>query len=341
MPHHGIRKLIYNCYIMCETLKVPSVMVDRFARLNHGYNGTETCSSLSSDDQPEECDQGSDDAQNAAAMCTFVYNIIGFFSLPVLGSMSDAIGRRVFILTGLFVSLLPQIFLLLVQEIESMSPYWYYAISACTGCISWFAIMVSSVSDVIAPKWRTAAYGITSVGFSIGFSLSPAIAEFLSDDVAIMTSLFFLFGGFLFAYVAIPETLSKDISSSVSEGRHNEEFSVKKVLMRPIRDLAILNRVKLFRMLAIANCLSYMAFSAEYTLIIYYVTDEMDFTSGDVAALLVVSGIIGMIFCGLLLKPLNSKLGERRLLIWAFAIGAVHDVMYGFATSKWLIFMGR
>lgn len=319
---------------------VPSVMVDRFARLNHGYNGTETCSSLSSDDQPEECDQGSDDAQNAAAMCTFVYNIIGFFSLPVLGSMSDAIGRRVFILTGLFVSLLPQIFLLLVQEIESMSPYWYYAISACTGCISWFAIMVSSVSDVIAPKWRTAAYGITSVGFSIGFSLSPAIAEFLSDDVAIMTSLFFLFGGFLFAYVAIPETLSKDISGSVSEGRHNEEFSVKKVLMRPIRDLAILNRVKLFRMLAIANCLSYMAFSAEYTLIIYYVTDEMDFTSGDVAALLVVSGIIGMIFCGLLLKPLNSKLGERRLLIWAFAIGAVHDVMYGFATSKWLIFMG-
>jgi len=230
----------------------------------------------------------------------------------------------------------------LVQEIESMSPYYYYTVSACTGCISWFAIMVSSVSDVITPKWRTAAYGITSVGFSIGFSLSPALATFLSNEGAILASVGLLFVGFIYACVAIPETLSKEIIDSVSDGRHrqDEEFSVKKVLMRPIQDLAILNRIHLFRMLAIANCLSYMAFSAEYTLIIYYVTDEMDFTSGDVAVLLIVSGIVGMIFCGVLLKPLNSKLGERRLLIWAFALGAAHDVMYGFAESKWLIFLG-
>lgn len=53
-----------------------------------------------------------------------------------------------------------------------------------------------------------------------------------------------------------------------------------------------------------------------------------------------ISGILGMIVCGALIKPLNELLGERLLLVYAYAIGAIHDVFYGCATTSTLIFVG-
>ena len=53
-----------------------------------------------------------------------------------------------------------------------------------------------------------------------------------------------------------------------------------------------------------------------------------------------ISGILGIIVCGVLLKPLNELFGERLLLVYAYIIGAVHDVLYGCATTSVLIFVG-
>lgn len=320
-------------------------MKDRFARLNHGWEGDD-CGDFSSDDEPDECDKGGDDAQDAAAWASLINNFLSFLFCPMFGAISDCKGRRLFILLGLSISIMPQIALVCLLEIDDLNPYFYYTTIGLAGCISWFAIMVAGVSDVIRPKYRTAAYGITSVGWGVGFSLAPCIAVPLSDSAAVYCSVTLLCCGFMYALIFIPETLSEEIAETNSRARaetnleHADESALKRVLYQPFRHMKILNRNRLFRTMAIVNVLSSMAYSAEYTLVIYYVDDELDFSDGDIAIFFAISGLVGIITCAFLLKPLNDIFGERLLLVYAFMIGAFHDVLYAFAKTAWIFFLG-
>jgi MFS family permease len=77
----------------CTIGVVPAVMSDRFARLNHGYNGA-GCASFGMHDKPSECLDGSSDAQNTAALSSLISNTLTFTTSSLLGSLSDEHGRR-------------------------------------------------------------------------------------------------------------------------------------------------------------------------------------------------------------------------------------------------------
>ena len=67
---------------------VPAVVDDRYARLYHNYTG-ELCLSLATENRPQECSLGNDDAQNSAALAGFVSNVLTFgtSSLLLMGSI--------------------------------------------------------------------------------------------------------------------------------------------------------------------------------------------------------------------------------------------------------------
>jgi MFS family permease len=73
---------------------VPSIMTDRFARLNHGYTGDDCSSFTSLADKPAECLEGSSDAQNTAAFAGLVSNGLMLLTSSLIGSFSDVHGRR-------------------------------------------------------------------------------------------------------------------------------------------------------------------------------------------------------------------------------------------------------
>ena len=82
---------------------VPSIMSDRYARLNHGYSG-EDCSAYEHE-KPSECIEGSADAQNAAAIASLVSNGLTLLTSSLIGSISDVHGRRgmlVIVVTRMF-----------------------------------------------------------------------------------------------------------------------------------------------------------------------------------------------------------------------------------------------
>merc|ERR1719203_2327491 len=107
---------------------VPAVVGDRYARLNHGYAGDGTCSELAGEGrQPRECRLGSEDAQNSAAVASFVSNTLTFTTSSLMGSISDEKGRRGLILLGIGLSALAPLNLVLLQLFGSMNPFLYYA----------------------------------------------------------------------------------------------------------------------------------------------------------------------------------------------------------------------
>jgi len=75
---------------------VPSVMTDRYARLNHGYDTAmgDSCASFAMGEKPPECLAGSADAQNAVALEQMVSNVLTFFTSSLVGSLSDEYGRK-------------------------------------------------------------------------------------------------------------------------------------------------------------------------------------------------------------------------------------------------------
>ena len=74
--------------------KVPAVMSDRYARLNHGLTGDKECNEYGRDEKPEACMLGSADAQNAVAIEQLIANSFTFFTSSLMGALSDEYGRR-------------------------------------------------------------------------------------------------------------------------------------------------------------------------------------------------------------------------------------------------------
>ena len=56
-------------------------------------------------------------------------------------------------------------------------------------------------------------------------------------------------------------------------------------------------------------------------------------------AFFMVVGFCGIFVQGVILKVLNDFIGERRLLIFCFLVGAIHDTMYATARTKFVIFL--
>lgn len=325
---------------------VPAVITDRYARLNHGYDNPADCSTYDRNSKPDQCLMGSSDAQNASAAASFVSNGLTFVTSSLMGSISDEKGRRGIMLLGIFLSLLAPMCLVMLQLVDTMSPTYYYVANASTGIVNWIAVALSALSDVMPKQWRAPSFGLLLAGFSCGFAFSPLLALLFSHLGVSILSLSLLSGGFLYAVFFLPETLPPEIAQEARRARTvdpAEETTadcLARNILRPLRELSILNRNTLFRLLSALAFFSGMSSSADQSLLIYYLEERMAFNDGDVAVLFMIFGLLGIFVQGVVLKPLNETIGEKNVVITAFFFGALHNSLYGLAKSKADIFFG-
>ena len=92
-PHLVVLIFVLSAALGSVAGLVPDVMGDRYARLNHGWNGPQ-CSSFDAANKPTPCEKGSDDSQSAAALSEFVKNVLTLFLNTAIASWSDAKGRK-------------------------------------------------------------------------------------------------------------------------------------------------------------------------------------------------------------------------------------------------------
>jgi MFS transporter, DHA1 family, tetracycline resistance protein len=387
-------------------------MSDRYARLNYGYTDPLDCSAYHSSSsiktttmqqpQPEACALGSARAQNAVAVEQFISNFISFFTSSYIGSLSDMRGRRTLLLVGLFLATLTPGALVLIQVVPSMSANVYYATSALSsGLVNTLAICLSSLSDVLPPKFRAPSFGLLLAAFSLGFALAPNFAIVLGNHLHVsILALVMIICGFLVIVFGFPETLSLQAAAQAKcmrraeqeaaeaeatrhqqqQQQHQQEhqqhddtanrgrgscwpllsrhYCIRRrkrssMMMpmqfcsyRPIWELSILNRSRLFRLLSCLAFFNTMASSGDRTLLIYYVQEpdtHLGFTDADIAKLFLIVGLLGIFVQGFVLHHANSVLGERRLVLACFLCGVVHNLCYAMAGtggSKAMIFTG-
>jgi MFS family permease len=280
---------------------VPAVMSDRYARINHGYGDSDrSCSDyVNFADKPQACLDGSADAQTGVATEQLISNVFTFFTSSLVGSLSDEHGRKGILVAGLLLSTLSPLSLVLLQLSPTMSPNWYYAAGAITGLINWTTVALSSLGDVMPPKWRAPSFGLLLAGFSLGFALAPQLAIVLGHFGVSVFALITVLLSLMVTIVSFPETLppeqaaeAKSVRRAMVAGMTRSERIVWNV-KRPVWELSILNRNRLFRLLSLLAFFSGMVTSGDRTLIIYYIEERLGFNDQDIATMFLIMGILG------------------------------------------------
>ena len=341
---------------------VPEILSDRYARLYHGLQGETLCSDYDKNLVPDACILGQDDAQTGSAWGSFFKSGFIFIFNPIIGSHSDVHGRRNLLIVSMLLMILAPAVLVMMLKVKSIKPYWYYTANAITGIITNNALFFASLSDNCPVSFRAGRFAMIMAGFYTGFTFAPSLSLWLSHLSASWLSLGFSIMALLVTMIFFPETLitsSSAPTSMITEAAAEEEEedeaetdepsenfvcksirecnslrAIGAVIVRPLREMTILNQGGAMRLIALGSFLSAAVYATDSSLVIFYIEEHLNVNEDDLAHMFFIMGILGVILQGIGLQPLVFVLGERGLLVLSFLSGTIHNFLYGVANNK-------
>lgn len=274
--------------------------------------------------------EGGDTARAAHVVGLFgtLWAIMHFVFSPLLGVLSDRIGRRPVILLSnlgmgidyLLMAVAPTLGWLLVGRLVS-------GITAAS-----VTAANAYIGDVTPPAKRAAAFGMLGAAFGLGFVIGPAIGGILGHTDPRLP--FWVAGGlsllnFCYGFFVLPESLATENRRAFSWQRANPVGSFRFLRAQP--QLTSLATISFLAMLAHAVLPSTWVLYTSYR----YGWDER--TTGLTLALV---GVITMVVQGGLVGPVVAWLGERRAFLLGTICGVTGFLIQGFAPTQGWFWLG-
>src|SRR5689334_2024866 len=263
-------------------------------------------------------------ATNWSTWFTAVFALMQFFCSPILGVLSDRVGRRPIILLSNLGLGLDYIVMALAPSIS-----WLFIGRIISGITtSSIPTAMAYIADVTPKERRAAAFGMIGIAFGIGFAFGPVIGGILGNfnpRYAFWFAAALSLTNWLWGYFFVPESLPR-------ERRRN--FELRRA--NPIGSLRILrSHPELWRLTTI-QFLAYTAHNVFSVWVLYsiyrYNWDEI--TNG---LSLMVVGIVTAIVSGTLPARMVKRFGEKKTLYTGQFFGACGMIVAGLArTGAWL-----
>ncbi|MFL6199665.1 MAG: MFS transporter [Thermoanaerobaculia bacterium] len=240
------------------------------------------------------------------------YSLAQLLFSPLLGWLSDRIGRRPVMLASIFGSAAAHLMFALAGSFSML----VVARSLAGVAASNYSIAQAYMADVSTAGTRAKAMGLVGAAFGIGFVLGPALGSILSltpyGPRAVPLTAAALSGiNFLFALLWLPESLPRE----VRERRQSQPWVDRASFGRmwrnaPLRGLMVLFFLVMF-------CFS--LFEATLAL---YCQHRLHFDEHRTSLLFVFVGVVLVVVQGGLLGRLIRRFGERRLIVGGIALMA-------------------
>jgi DHA1 family tetracycline resistance protein-like MFS transporter len=273
---------------------------------------------------------GHADASQASAiggLLALAYALFQFVFGPVMGNLSDAIGRRPVLLASLAGFAIDFIIMALAPNLV-----WLFAARILTGiCGASNAPAQSSIADLVTPENRGRIFGLLSAAFGLGFVIGPAIGGWLGEyghrtpfyAAAGLASLTFIWGFFAFHETHPPE--------------NRRPFAWKRA--NPVGALLDIRRFPGLMAITLVYFLWQLS-SLVYPMIwSYFTKSAFDWSPGMIGLSLAQIGI-GMVLVNIFVTPrLIPRLGERKTALVGIATGVTGMILYALATSTTQIFL--
>ena len=269
------------------------------------------------------------DIPRAAQLVGFfstVWAVMQFFSMPVMGALSDRFGRRPVILLSNFGLGLDYVLMALAPTLS-----WLFVgrlISGVTAAS--VSTSMAYVADVTPPERRAQSFGFVGVAFGLGFVLGPAIGGLLGSVdprlpfwAAACASLLNAAYGFFI----LPESLAREKRRAFEWRRAN-----------PLGSLRFLRAHREVFALAGAAFLSNLTHAVLPAVFVLYAAYRYGWDEKAVGLALAAVGISSALVQGALVGPLVRRFGERRVMIGGLLAGTAGFMLYAFApTGLWFV----
>ena len=270
---------------------------------------------------------GGSDADGARTYGWFVTvgALVQFFAAPVLGVLSDRLGRRPVLLVSLLGLALDYVVLALAPTLG-----WLFVgrvVSAITSA-TWAAAF-AYIADVAAPEERAKAFGRAASAFGLGFVLGPALGGVLGGidpRLPFWVAAALTLANAAFGWLVLPESLPAERRTAFSLARAN-----------PLGALRLLGSGRTLRGLAASRLLRSVAHDVQPVVFVLYASHRYGWSSDQMGLLLFVIGLAGTAVSAGLVEPIVRAIGERGTLLLGLASGAIAFTGFGWAPSPfWL-----
>ena len=282
-----------------------------------------------------------------------VYSLAQFLFTPILGSLSDSLGRRPVIMFGLVSNSIFFIVFGLSNSLE-MAIVARFMAGAGNGNI---AVARAYIGDISSSEMITRRMGMLGAAFGLGFMIGPFIGGILSDPATsiggafnssfwrgheyllpcIFSSLLSLFSLTL-AYFWLEESLDTESQVSTVQmsawGKLGETFS----------NIAGIRKIPVVSTLVTINFLFLMAFSMMHGTFILFTSmpvesGGLEWSEMDNGWIFAFIGLLGVIVQGGLIGPLSDRFGMHRLMVIGTILCGlgIASLPYVPSEASWLI----
>jgi DHA1 family tetracycline resistance protein-like MFS transporter len=193
-----------------------------------------------------------------------------------------------------------------------------------------FSAAGAYIADVTPPEKRAQSFGLIGAAFGLGFILGPALGGTLGD-VGLRIPYFVAAGlnfvNLLYGLFVLPESLAKENRRSFSILRAN-----------PLGSFRALGKHPVVRGLTATVMCGFMAQWIMQSVWALHNQSRFGWTLRQVGISLMTVGFGAAIVQGALVRVVTPKLGERRVLLIALAIGTVGHISFGLANQGWMMY---
>lgn len=249
------------------------------------------------------------------------YGLMQFFSAPAIGAISDRLGRRPVLLTGI---LGLAVMMLVPAFCDSL---WLILLSRILGGAMSSNIVVAQayIADVTDASNRTAAFGRIGAIFGVAFILGPAVGGMLGETdpsrpfliAGIICALNFLYGLFV-----LPESLRAPA---------RDHFTLKR--FNPFSSLLALSRERLVLPILLVITLYTLSQSLMQCTWALYTEFRYGWSPKMIGISIFVLGAAITITQGWILPRLSAKLSPTHLVFAGLFCGFTALIGIGFSTA--------
>jgi multidrug resistance protein len=252
------------------------------------------------------------------------YSLTQLLFAPLLGRLSDRVGRRPILLASITGSVAAYLLFAAAPNYAVLLAARSLAGVAAAN----YGIAQAYMADVSAPEERSKAMGLVGAAFGLGFVLGPALGGVLAQagDRAVPLAAAVLSGAnLLVAFFGLPESLSPEVRGRAGRGSWFDLSDLLQVLRdSPLRGLMLLFFLVMF-------CFSMM----EATLALFC-QQRFGYGVRQTSWLFVFVGVILVVVQGGLLGRLVKRYGERSLILSGIVLMAAGLVLLP-SSQLWLL----
>ncbi|MEW5741037.1 MAG: TCR/Tet family MFS transporter [Myxococcota bacterium] len=267
------------------------------------------------------------EAARSVGLLTASYAFMLLLFSPVIGTLSDQVGRRKVLLISLAGSGLDYLLMAWAPTLP-----WFFlgrVVSGLTGAS--IGTAAAYIADVSPPEKRAQNFGLIGMAFGLGFVVGPALGGVLGQyslRLPFLAAAGLILLNLAWGFFVLPESLKEE---------HRRPFDWARA--NPLGTLMALGRYPVVLALLTSAFFFALGQRGMESVWVLYTKHRYGWTVLETSLSLTVVGLAAAAVQGGLVRRIIPALGERRSIIVGGALAMITFVGYGLATKGWMLYV--